>query len=93
MKTLRAFAPLLPLLLAGCSVLSTTQTDTDGRTTRTRAITFFDSKSELAKLNTTNTEKTQSVSVSGLSQTSSGTNAVDLAERIIAAAVRAAVGK
>jgi hypothetical protein len=79
--------------LCGCSVLSTTQTESpEGvRKTKTRALTFFDSKSELAKLKTTNTEKTQSVSVSGLTQESSGTNATALTEKIVGAAVSAAV--
>ena len=88
MKRLLFLASLC--LLSGCSVLKTVQTDADGRKTRTLALTFFDSRSELAKLRTSNTEKTQSVSVSGLTQETAGTNAVDLIERVIRAAVSAA---
>lgn len=82
---------LVPLLLSGCSVLSTHQTDSDGRKTTTRALTFFDSKSSLAKLHTTNTDKTQSVTVADLAQESSGSNAVNLIESVTRAAVTAAV--
>ncbi len=86
MKTLL----LLLTLCCGCSVLRTVQTDTDGRVTRTTAWSFFDSHSELSKLAMSNTDKTQTLRVSGLNQETSGTNAVDLIARIVSAAVTAA---
>lgn len=78
-------------LFCGCSILRTSQKDADGRRTTTTAFTFFDSKSSLAKLSTSNTDKTQSVRVSDLTQESSGSNAVSLVDVAIKAAVTAAV--
>ena len=51
----------------------------------------MDSKSELTKLSTGQTDKSQKVSIGGISQESSGTNAVNLFEAVVGAAVRAAV--
>jgi hypothetical protein len=83
------------VVFTGCSRLSVTQTETDAdgteRRTQFKASTFFDSKSELAKARTTMTEKSQGVSISGLAQESSGSNAVSLAEKIVEGAVRGAV--
>ena len=56
-----------------------------------RAGTLFDSKSELAKLSSGQTDKSQKVSIGSLTQESSATNAVTFAEGIVSAAVRAAV--
>src|SRR5437868_4814058 len=82
------------LFAAGCSSVSTDQTETtaDGaqRHTRVVARTFFDSKSELAKLKTTATDKTQGVAISGLSQESGSTNIISLVDTVVGAAVRAA---
>ncbi len=47
-------------------------------TTTARAVTFFDSKSELSKFKALQTDKTQSAAVGSLSQEASGTNAVAL---------------
>ena len=53
--------------------------------------TFFDSKSELTKLNSGQTDKSQKVSLGSLNQESSDSNAVSFAESVVGAAVRAAV--
>lgn len=83
------------LLCSGCSSLVTDQVETalDGTTRKThvRAYTLFDGKSDLAKLRATATDKSQGVTVSGLSQESSGSNVVNAVESITAAAVGAAV--
>ena len=89
--------PLLALVLVlaftGCARVTIKQTeDTNGqRATTFRATTFFDSHNELAKARTTMTDKSQGVSVSGLDQESSGTNATALVNAAVSAAVGAAV--
>ena len=95
----RSLLVLLTLvgLVAGCSRFSSTVTERklqDGsteRVTRVNAGTFFDSKSELSKLTTGQTDKTQRVAIGSLNQESSASNAVGLAESVVGAAVRAAV--
>ncbi len=97
MKTSRLFAilSLLTLLLPGCASVTTDQTETNDagytRHTKFKARTFFDSKNELAKTRTTMTDKTQGVAISGLEQESSGSNVVALTERVVSAAVSAAI--
>lgn len=86
---------LLITFSLGCSSFSTHQTDVrDGTkttiTTKATARTFFDSKSNLAKWKAQQTEKSQGAEVGGLVQESSGTNAVNLIEAAVGAAVRAA---
>ena len=49
------------------------------------------SKSELARLNSGQTEKSLRISIGALNQESSGSNAVSFAESVVGAAVRAAV--
>lgn len=94
---MRNFFLLLLISAAGCASQRTTLTesvDADGRFTKITDIhtrTFFDSKSELARLKTSSTEKTQSVGLDGLKSESSGSNASALVENIVGAAVRAAV--
>ncbi len=84
----------LAVLLMGCASVVTEQTETDAegytRHTKFKARTFWDSKNELTKARTTMTDKSQGVAVSGLEQEASGTNAVNLIERVVGAAVRAA---
>lgn len=73
-------------LLTGCARFGTVQRDvsydsTTGNkireiTTKATGSTFFDAKSELAKWKASQTDKTQSAEVGGLSNLSSGTNAV-----------------
>ena len=85
------------LLATGCARFTSTVTERilpDGvieRVTVVRAATLFDSKSELAKLSSGQTDKSQKVSIGALNQESSGTNAVNLVESVVGAAVRAAV--
>ncbi len=90
----------LLLSVAGCSTFHTTQTDvrenpTTGEkttiTTHASATTFFDSKSTLANFKAAQTEKSQGASVGSLSQESSGSNAVNLVEGVVSAAVSSAV--
>jgi len=92
--------PLLVVLLAlatGCARFNSTVTERtlpDGsneRVTIVRAVTLFDSKSELAKLSSGQTDKSQKVSIGSLNQESSGTNVANLVESVVGAAVRAAV--
>ena len=69
--------------------------DPDGvveRVTVIRSLTFFDSKSELAKLSSGQTDKSQKVSIGSLNQEASGSNAVNLVESGGGAAVRTAGG-
>lgn len=95
MKTLLLF--LVSLVLTGCGSVRTRQTDvlgpdgTQTRTTEFRARTFFDAHNDLVKTHATMTDKSQGVSIAGLGQDSSGSNAVSLANTIVEAAVRAAV--
>lgn len=85
---------LLSLLCCyGCaSVKVSIFEEKDGtKQTTVRAFTLFDAKSELAKLRTTSTDKTQGVTLSGLVQESNGSNVVNLVESAVSAAVSAAV--
>lgn len=60
--------------------LTTVQTNgvtvVDERTTSIKARTLWDGENNVAKIKTTNTEKTQSVGQEGFNNSSSGTNAV-----------------
>lgn len=81
----------------GCASFRTEQTDerqSDGSskiTTITKARTFFDSRSALAQLKATQTDKTQSLGVGSLAQETSGTNATAIAESIVKGATTAAL--
>lgn len=83
----------------GCARFATTQTDTSydkGQptrtiTTRATAHTLFSAKSALANFKATQTDKSQGASVGGLTQETSGSNAVALVEKIVGAAVGGAV--
>lgn len=70
------------LLLAGCSSFHSHQVTKEGTITDVRATTFWDSKSELAKLKANTTEKSQSLGIGSLNTEASATNAVALAEAI-----------
>jgi len=102
MKTINY--PLSTIILAalvaatGCARFKSEVTErvgADGKTiervTVVKAGTLFDSKSELAKLSSGQTDKSQKVSIGALSQESSGSNALGFAESVVGAAVRAAV--
>ncbi len=90
---------LLPLLLVcGCASFKTTQVDESNPQTGLRKITttvstrtFWDSKSDLAKLKASTTDKTQSIGVGSVANESSGTNAVTLIESVVSAAIRAGI--
>lgn len=89
------FALVPAMLLSGCARMTVIQSkmDIDGATTETRTYvtTFFDAHSDIQKLKTTSTDKTQGVSVGSISEDTSGTNATALAENLVSAAVSAAV--
>lgn len=72
---------LLPLLFlsAGCASFTVTQTDFGGtnRTTKVEINTLFDSHNDVSKLRTTFTDKSQGISLGGLSESSTGTNAIE----------------
>jgi len=88
---MKTFFNILALcLLCGCSMVRTLQVDGDGRLSKTTAITFFDSKSNLGKLRTSNTDKTQAVTIADLTQEASGSNTVNLLHAVVEAAVTAA---
>lgn len=82
--------------LCSCAKFSTVQIDerTDEKTkvtTKASSWTFFDSKSNLAKWQAKQSEKTQGAEVGGLGQSASGTNAVSLIEAVAKGAVEGAV--
>lgn len=80
-------------LLTGCAHFTSRQVETtcDGtqRTTTVKVGTFFTAHNDLAKLRASTTEKTQGVSLAGLDQNSSSTNAVEML-RLIGAILGAA---
>lgn len=94
---IRILLSVLSVLLAllGCARFTSHQVkvDPDGSRTESRQIisTFWDSKSSIAKLRASTTDKTQGLTVGSVDQESSSSNAVDLVERVVAAAVKAAV--
>ena len=89
------FALLALSASAGCSRFHSVQVEKhqDGSLTETRQsiTTFFDSKTEIAKMKANTSDKTQSLTVGGFSAESSGSNAVELVDRAVTAAVTAAV--
>ena len=97
MKKLIIWTLLTLGLATGCARFKSTITECtapDGtveRVTVVKAGTLFDSKSELAKLSSGQTDKSQKVSIGSLTQESSATNSASFAESIVGAAVRAAV--
>lgn len=87
------------LVFTGCARFVTSQSDTSYEnglplrtvTTKAKALTFWESRSALANFKATQTDKTQSASVGALNQETTSSNAVALAERVIGAAVKAAI--
>jgi hypothetical protein len=85
------FLILSALSLAGCAHYTTTQSDTSYEkgipsrtiTTKVKVGTFFDAKSELAKSKAMQTDKTQSSALGGMSQETSGSNAVQVVKIVI----------
>ena len=87
----------LAALAVGCARFKSTVTERHApagsteRVTQVSAGTLLDSKSELSKLNSGQTDKSQKVAIGSLNQESSGSNALSFAETVVGAAVRAAV--
>lgn len=88
---------LIALCASGCASFKTTQVDESDAKTGSRKITttvttrtFWDSKSELAKLKASTTDKSQTIGVGSIANESSGTNAIALIEAVVAAAIKAA---
>ena len=83
------------LCLAGCARFHSVQVKVDPDGTRTEShqtvMTFWDSRSAISKLRASTTDKSQGLTVGVIDQESSGTNAVNLVETIVGAAVRAAL--
>ncbi len=86
---------LVLLTLTGCAQFSSRQveTATDGtvRETRIRVYTLFDASSDLTKLRATTTDKTQGMSLAGLTESASSTNFVEILRLI--ASIAAATAK
>lgn len=61
-------------------------------TTRTSSTTFFASKSDLARYKATTSDKIQSLGIGSLNL-ESPTNNLDIIDRVVGAAVKAAAGK
>lgn len=84
---------ILPLV--GCAHFSSTQvkTEKDGviTTSHQSVTTFFDAKSDIVKLRASTTDKTQGLTVGGINEEASGTNANALLESVVSAAVTSAV--
>lgn len=83
----------LLFLCAGCNTFNShiQEICPDGtiRTTEITIRNMFDSKSELAKLKTTFTDKTQGISVGSLSQESSSSNLVTTVEAVATGVAKA----
>lgn len=85
---------LVTLLASGCAQFSSRQVETaaDGTTreTRIRVYTLFDASSDLTKLRASTTDKTQGMSLAGLSESASSTNFVHILELLVAIAAASA---
>ncbi len=81
--------------LIGCARFSSHQTfkmpDGSVKEQRQTVTTFWDSKSEIAKLRASTTDKTQGLTVGSLNEEASSTNVVDIVERVVGAVVKAAI--
>ena len=83
MQICKLFAAIFAMaLLCSCARFRSTQTEVscDGtqKITRVTVTTFFDGKSDLAKLRASTSDKTQTLNLSGLDQSASSTNAVEV---------------
>jgi len=83
------------LAFTGCARLVSHQvrTESDGARVESwqKVTTFWDSKSTVAKLRATSTDKTVGLTLAGVDQETSASNAVTFASEIVGAAVRAAI--
>jgi hypothetical protein len=86
---------LLALVTGGCARFHSEQVEMaqDGtkRTTHIYVLTLFDAQSNLTKLRATTTDKSQSTSLAGLSESASSTNFVEILRLI--ASIAAATAK
>ncbi len=84
----------LASLVSGCARFHSEQIEitADGtkRTTHIYVLTLFDAQSDLTKLRASTTEKTQGLSLAGLSESASSTNFVRVLELIAAIAAAGA---
>jgi uncharacterized protein YceK len=90
---MKILLPFLVVLLAGCSTFHSEQTQSPDGTTKTivQLRSFWDSRSELAKLKTTLTDKNQGVSIGAINQETTASNIVVLLQAIAAGAAEGAV--
>jgi len=83
------------LLLTSCSSFHSKQTQTkpDGTIIESdlRVTTFWDAQALVAKVRASTTDKTQGLTVGGLSEASESSNVVSLVERVVGAAIKGAV--
>jgi len=86
--------PFIALLLCGCASFSSHQIEVKLDGTRIESqqsiVTFFDSKTSIAKMRASTTDKTQGLTVGGFEQESSGTNAINLIEAVTRGAMEGA---
>ena len=83
---MKILSVLLAVVLCGCATYTTKQTDISkdrAITTEVRVRTFWDSDSQLANSNATQTDKSQSAKLGELSQTSTSTNVTAQAEILL----------
>ena len=85
----------LVIFVNGCASFSSTQKQTkpDGTIVEShqRIFTFWDGKSNVAKLRASTTSQTQGLTVGSVDQETSSTNTIDLVERVVGAVVKAAI--
>jgi hypothetical protein len=85
----------LPALFFGCARFHSVQvkTEADGSRTESRqsVTTFFDAKTEIARLRASTTDKTQGLTVGSIAEESSGSNVVSLVHEAVDAAVSASI--
>lgn len=97
MRLLAISSLLSAILFTGCATQTTRlaeSVDADGtytKTTDTKTRTFFDSNSQLGKLKTSSTEKTQSIGIEDLKSTSTSEGVKNIVDAAVEAAVRGAV--
>lgn len=93
-KTLVSCLVIAALCIVSCANFSSDQIEIqpDGtqRKTHIYVSTLFDAKSDLTKLRATTTDKTQGMSLAGLSESSSSTNLVQILHLIAAIAAASA---
>ena len=89
-----AFIALLCIATVSCARFHSEQieTGTDGtkRTTHIYVLTLFDAHSDLTKLRATTTDRSQGMSLAGLSENASSTNLVQILQLIAAIAATTA---